>query len=300
MYELIQAGERTYYIECPAKMGLFNINDEEVCLIDSGNDKDAAKKALRIIEGQGWKLKMVINTHFHADHIGGNQLLQQRTGCTVCSRGSDRAFVARPLLEPAFLFGSCPPHELQNKFLMAKESAVTELTEELLPDGLDIIELPGHSDAQFGLRTWEDVVFLADCLVGQETLDKYRISHIFDVGRYLETLEMVKGLSAALFIPSHGAACTDIVPLAQANIDNTLEIMEDILDFCAEQALIFDDIMAALFEKYSLRFDLGQYVLNGTTVKAMLTYLHENGRMEIVTERNYIKWKTAVCLGIAN
>ena len=45
MYELIQAGERTYYIECPAKMGLFNINDEEVCLIDSGNDKDAAKKA---------------------------------------------------------------------------------------------------------------------------------------------------------------------------------------------------------------------------------------------------------------
>ena len=71
MYELIQAGERTYYIECPAKMGLFNINDEEVCLIDSGNDKDAAKKALRIIEGQGWKLKMVINTHFHADHIGG-------------------------------------------------------------------------------------------------------------------------------------------------------------------------------------------------------------------------------------
>lgn len=76
MYELIQAGERTYYIECPAKMGLFNINDEEVCLIDSGNDKDAAKKALRIIEGQGWKLKMVINTHFHADHIGGNQLLQ--------------------------------------------------------------------------------------------------------------------------------------------------------------------------------------------------------------------------------
>lgn len=293
MYELIQAGERTYYIECPTKIGLFKINEEEICLIDSGNDKDAAKKALRIIEGQGWKLKMVINTHFHADHTGGNQLLQQRTGCTVCSRGSDRAFVARPLLEPTFLFGSCPPHELQNKFLMAKESEVTELTEELLPEGLTVIELSGHSDAQFGLHTCDDIIFLADCLVGQETLDKYRISHIFDVSRYLETLEMVKGLSAALFIPSHGPACTDIVPLAQANIDNTLEIMDDIHSLCTGKGLIFDDIMAALFDKYQLRFDLGQYVLNGTTVKAMLTYLHEAGSMEIVTEGNYIKWKTA-------
>ena len=110
MYELIQIGERTYYIECPAKMGLFRINQEEVCLIDSGNDKDAAKKALRIIEGQGWKLKMVINTHFHADHIGGNQLLQQRTGCTVCSRGSDPPKEAAPQHVPAVvLWARAPP-----------------------------------------------------------------------------------------------------------------------------------------------------------------------------------------------
>ena len=200
--------------------------------------------------------------------------------------------MARPLLEPAFLFGSCPPRELQNKFLMAKESQVTELTEQLLPEGLTVIELPGHTDAQFGLRTCDDVIFLADCLVGQETLDKYRISHIFDMGRYLETLEMVKELSAALFIPSHGAACTDIVPLAQANIDNTVAIMEDILSLCDEKPLLFDEIAAALFTRYQLRFDLAQYCLNGTTIKAMLSYLHENERVEIVTEANFVKWKT--------
>lgn len=44
MYELIQAGEKTYYINCPAKMGLYRLNDSEVCLIDSGNDKDAGEK----------------------------------------------------------------------------------------------------------------------------------------------------------------------------------------------------------------------------------------------------------------
>ena len=32
MYELIQAGERTYYINCPAKMGVFLLGKNEVCL----------------------------------------------------------------------------------------------------------------------------------------------------------------------------------------------------------------------------------------------------------------------------
>jgi hypothetical protein len=43
MYELIRAGERSYYIDCPAKIGLYDTGDG-VCLIDSGNDKDAGRK----------------------------------------------------------------------------------------------------------------------------------------------------------------------------------------------------------------------------------------------------------------
>ena len=47
MFELIRAGECSYYIDCPAKMGLYQASDSEVYLIDSGNDKEAGKKALR-------------------------------------------------------------------------------------------------------------------------------------------------------------------------------------------------------------------------------------------------------------
>ena len=38
MYELIQVSENCYYIEDPAKIGVVRIGDDEVCLIDSGND----------------------------------------------------------------------------------------------------------------------------------------------------------------------------------------------------------------------------------------------------------------------
>ena len=44
MYELIQVSEKSYYIQSPANIGLVKLNKKEVCLIDSGNDKNAGKK----------------------------------------------------------------------------------------------------------------------------------------------------------------------------------------------------------------------------------------------------------------
>ena len=35
MYELNQVGERSYYIQSPAKIGLFRLNDTDVCLVGS-------------------------------------------------------------------------------------------------------------------------------------------------------------------------------------------------------------------------------------------------------------------------
>ena len=72
MYELIQVGTNTYVIDCPAKIGLF-VEGERAFLIDSGNDKDAGKKVLKILESRGWQLAAILNTHSHADHIGGAQ-----------------------------------------------------------------------------------------------------------------------------------------------------------------------------------------------------------------------------------
>ena len=45
MYELEQIGKQSYYINCPAKIGIYRRNDKDVYLIDSGNDKEAGKKS---------------------------------------------------------------------------------------------------------------------------------------------------------------------------------------------------------------------------------------------------------------
>ena len=69
MYELKQVGPQSYYINSPAKIGIYRQSENEVYLIDSGNDKEAAKKVLKIAGQNGWRIKGIITPHSNADHI---------------------------------------------------------------------------------------------------------------------------------------------------------------------------------------------------------------------------------------
>ncbi|MBQ9031803.1 MAG: MBL fold metallo-hydrolase [Parasporobacterium sp.] len=292
MYELIQVADRCFYIQCPAKIGVVLTGDGEVCLIDSGNDKDAGKKVKKHLDAKGWKLKAIYNTHSHADHIGGNKYLQAQTGCNVFAPGIERDFTEHPVLEPSYLYGGNPPKELKHKFLMAQECEVKPLSADCLPDGWSVVPLPGHSFDMTGFRVPGDVVFLADCLSSRETLEKYQVSFLTDVERSLETLEKVKSMQAEMFIPSHADAASEIAPLAQANIDKMLEIAGKITDFCREP-LCFEQILKKVFEEYNLLMTFEQHALIGSTVRSYLSWLSETGRLRMKIEENLLLWERA-------
>lgn len=290
MYELIQVSEQSYYIQSPAKIGLVRLNDRDVCLIDSGNDKDAGRKVRKLLDANGWKLTAIYNTHSNADHIGGNQYLQRQTGCKVYAPGIDCAFTRSPILEPSFLYGGYPFKELRHKFLMAQPSDAQELTADALPDGFQMIPLPGHFFDMVGFRTPDDVVYLADCLSSRETLEKYQIGFIYDVAAYLKTLETVKTMQAKMFVPAHAAASEEIAELAQYNIDKVLEIAEKIVIISA-QPLCFEEILQKLFTDYGLTMSFEQYVLVGNTVRSYLAWLKDTGRLNAFFENNRMLWQ---------
>lgn len=290
MYELIQVAERSYYIESPAKIGLFKLNDTEVCLIDSGNDKDAGRKIRQILDSHQWHLTAIYNTHSNADHIGGNKYLQGQTGCKIYAPGIECDFTKHPVLEPSFLYGAYPPKDLKHKFLMAQESNAEYLTKDNLPSGIEMIPLPGHFFDMAGFRTPDDVIYLADCLSSKETLDKYQIGFIYDVSAYVSTLEMVKSLKAKYFVPAHAATTQEIETLAQYNIDKVLEIADKITCICREP-LCFEVILQKLFANYGLTMSFEQYVLVGSTVRSYLTWLKDAGRLNVVFENNMLLWR---------
>lgn len=290
MYELIPVAPHTYYIQSPAKIGVVETSDGHVVLIDSGNDKEAGRKVRQHLDRQGWTLDAIYNTHSNADHIGGNAYLAKQTGCALYAPGIEAAFTQHPILEPALLYGGYPMKALRHKFLLAQESNAQPLTPEYLPAGFELIPLPGHFFDMVGLRTPDDVVFLADCLSSQATLDKYQISYVYDVAAYLDTLERVKEMHATLFVPAHADATEDIAPLAQYNIDKVNEIAGHILDFCAAPHT-FEEVLQHLFTSYDLAMTFEQYALVGSTVRNYLSWLLDSERLSATFTNNRLLWQ---------
>ena len=290
MYELIQAAENTFYIQSPAKIGLVRLNESDVCLIDSGNDKDAGRKVRQLLDAKGWHLTAIYVTHSNADHIGGNKYLQAQTGCKIFAPGIECAFTNFPELEPAFLYGGFPPKDLQHKFLMAQQSTALPLTQETLPTGFQLIQLPGHFFHMVGFRTPDDVVFLADCLSSRETLQKYKIGFLYDVEAYLHTLKSVKDMTAALFVPSHADAATSVAQLAQFNIDTVHQVADDILNLCSEP-ISTETVLQRLFTQYQLPISFEQHALVGSTVRSYLAWLRNTGRLAPLFQENLLLWK---------
>lgn len=293
MYELVQVGKKSYYIQSPAKIGIYLANDNEVYLIDSGNDKDAGRKVKKILEQNNWHLKAILNTHSNADHIGGNHYLQQHYNCKIFAHGIESCFSRYPILEPAFLYGGYPFKDLKHKFLMAQSSDVRDFNDPDFPNEVEVILLPGHFFDMVGFRLPDDTVFLGDCLSSEITLNKYQLSFIYDVENYIKTLDKVARLQAKIFVPSHADASIDITELINTNKRKVFEIANQILELC-QTPITFEPLLQKLFNIYQLTMTYEQYVLIGSTVRSYLSWLKDTGKINAYIENNTLLWKSVV------
>ena len=245
---------------------------------------------MKVLSEKGWNLKTILNTHSHADHIGGNKLLQERTGCTIYAPGLEYAYTVNPELEAMGLYGGLPFKDIQNKFLMAQSSNAEKLSEEVLPEGFEIIELPGHSFDMVGFKTQDKTVYIADSVSSEETLSKYGIGYMWNPAEALKTLEFLKTIEGKVFVPAHAAAAEDIKDLVDVNIEAIKKTKQAILDIC-ENGAAFEKILKDIFDKYSMTMTAQQYVLIGSTIRSYLSFMYSEGLLSFEFDNNQMIWK---------
>ncbi len=288
--ELIKLGEKTYYIKNNTNIGIYKIDDKNVILIDTGNDKDAGKKILKIINEQNWFVKTIINTHSHADHIGGNNVIEARCNCDIYSGKIETSLINNTILEPIGLYGASPLSSLKNKFLYAKESNAKVIDNNI--DNIEIIDLKGHSYDMIGVKTDDDVIFLGDALASENTINKYHIFYLYDVKEYLNTLQKLKTLKAKKYVLSHSEVTENISELIKANENKINEIINNIYKIL-ENKKTYEDVLKEIFDIYNLNMNVNQYYLVGASIKAYLSCLYNDDKItyEFINNKMYYKIK---------
>lgn len=282
MNELVKLGEKTYVIKSPVNVGIYILANNNVCLIDTGNSKDSAKIIAKILEEHNWHLQYIINTHSHADHIGGNKYLQDKYNCRIFSSLIESYFINEPMLEPSLLYGSVPPKDLHTHLLLAKPS-VCENIDNMDIEGLEIINLEGHAKGLIGVVTSDNVCFVGDAYTSSKILNKYAIQYTFDVTKFLDTLNFLKTTSYNYYVPSHGEIESDIQSTIDANYNNMLEIENNVLN-SIRASIKYTDLLNKLISSYHINLNMMQLYVVGTTIKSILTKLESEGKIELSTQ----------------
>lgn len=295
--ELKQITERVYYIPNPVNIGVIKDGERSVILIDSGLDDYAGRKVLRLLEENGLSVKVIINTHAHADHCGGNSYIKGKTNAAIYASEVESAIIQYPLLEPLYLFsGANPLADLQNKFLMAQPSKVDYVIKRderrLKFDKIElrIIPLPGHAPNQIGVEA-DNVLFCADALFSEDTLKRHKIPFYADIDMTRETLKFLRSSQYEVYVPSHAEPRESLAELVDANLEVIDGVEKYILDnFHGRKTT--EQLLKELCDHYHIHMEgIQQYYLMNTLTMAYLSSLHKRGKLKVDVRDNSLFWE---------
>lgn len=146
---------------------LYNYNEQNALLIDPGSD---AEKIIRTIDDNKCKIRGIVLTHGHFDHIGAVKELKDRYNTKVYIHKDDAGFLGREgEARHKEMFSSMGPggSAYFNQYYSENDAADVLLidNQELQEFGLTILHTPGHSPGSICLYSKENsILFSGDTM----------------------------------------------------------------------------------------------------------------------------------------
>jgi len=198
--------------------GVTIVLNEEIGIIDTGFPSTPQKYIFPYLKKIGFnpeRISLVVNTHCHGDHIGGNLTIQKLTGARIAAHKLEVRWIKSPELQYEELWGRYPQYfpideEKKRRFLESVGSGLridVELEEgnviKLGDRRFKVIHTPGHSKGSICLYDEDNKLLVSgDSIQGNGTKGQ-KIAMVTDVSGYLKSMEKLKQLKIDSLIMDH-------------------------------------------------------------------------------------------------
>lgn len=307
----------------PTNVGIIAVDSEkekslkEIYLIDSGPDRNTAEKIYSSLEKEfsNFEIKKIIDTHSHADHCGGNKFFKDKCpSLKICATEMEKSGIECTLNQSAVAYGANPLPEYRIPYYEAESSKVDEVIahDEIIKINgeteIKCIPLPGHYFDMVGVLCTSkgpvisndseissdsgtvSVFFTADGIFTRGMLSKYWIPFVFDVGKFKESLSVIKNTKADFYVPSHGDIYTEIYALYELNMLSVLQNEDTILQALKDGPKTHEEILKYVADLNNIPMRLSQFMLIGSTLKSYITHLYETEKIKWSFKDNRMLW----------
>lgn len=200
----------------------YRLTDTDIVLLDTGIAASDREGLTALLEEHGLRPKGILCSHAHYDHVGNAAYLRRRYGCPI----------AMPMIEAAICadatafranYETLTYGTIQSMF--PEECFLSDVLISPDIDHLDfcgvrfgLLPLPGHSAGQMGFITPDGTAYLADCLLGPEQLQRFKLPTIMHIARDLTVMESLRSLRCPVYVLAHKTSVTELGPVIDANI----------------------------------------------------------------------------------
>lgn len=201
---------RTGFVELPgAAVPVYRLPDGELLLFDSG--REPSPELLDWLDRERLRVRAVLCTHLHEDHIANNEALVARHGAEIFASAADIREQRRrePVAYPV--------------------TALPEGTElELAGASIGLLPLPGHTAGQTAYLTPDGVCCVGDALMTRRPLDRAKLPYMEDVDRAMESMERLRQTDYPWYLAAHKGAVSraELPELIDRNLQKELDLYD--------------------------------------------------------------------------
>ena len=214
----------------------YRIAEKEWILLDCGPSSHR-ENLLRFLDERGIRVRAVLVSHAHFDHVENCSCLQERYKARIVMTAFDAGMTHDLLaLKACFYSHTVQDNEAYCGQMVCRADRIlppdAEETE-VFGASFKLYPLPGHAASHIGIATPDGVMYLADSLFGLRNLEREKLFYMLDWTRALETMEEIPMLQYKAYVLAHqGVIGEEISQLAEENRRQLTKGLEEMLDLC--------------------------------------------------------------------